>query len=270
MKKKKLSELQVTGIVICSLFEVILLVCLVGMIVTADSQPFLPMGAVVLLFMVLVGVFIFAIVRDRMLPETVQSLYGRLLGGAFTASGQRSQHRKLINAARLYAQENNRKSLEQLLELEPDCIADDDFAAVYAFMALNHSRLGDHREAVSFYLNSLAYIPGQPRLLSNLSACLTRLGRYDEAITYGMKAIELNDMDAFALSNTAYALMRAGREREAIELAERSLELNELQAQPIKVLCLAWYRLGDMQKSSCYYNLGRAKGFPAQYLDPTS
>ncbi len=268
MKKKKLSELQVTGIVICLLFELLLLVCLAGMIISADTQPFLPMGAAVLLAMALVGMFIFAIVRDRMLPETVQLLYGRLLGGAFTGSGQRCQHRRLLDAARLYAQGKNAQSLELLRKLEPHCARDDDFAAVYAFMALNCSRLNNHEEAVSFYRNSLAYIPDQSRLLSNLSSSLTRLGRYDEAVSYGMKAIELNNMDPFALSNTAYALMRAGREREAIELAEQSLELNECQAQPIKVLCFSWFRLGNMEKSSYYYNLGRAKGYPAKYLDP--
>ena len=268
MKKGKLSELQITGIGICAFFGLILLVCLIAMIVNADTQPFLPMGVVVIFCMALVGVFIFAIIRDRMLPETVQLLYGRLLRGAFTAGGQRRQHRRLINAARLFSQENYAKSLELLKELEPECKTAEDFSAVYAFMALNCSRLNDYREAVSFYRNALSHVPDQPRLLSNLSSGLTRLKRYDEAIECGLRAIELNDMDAFAMSNTAYAMMRAGREREAIELAERSLELNERQAQPIKVLCFSWYRLGDMQKSSYYYNLGREKGYPAGYLDP--
>lgn len=270
MKKGKLSPLQIDGIGICAFFELLLLLCLIGMIVNADTQPFLPMGVVVIAGMALVGVFIFVIVRDRMLPETVRLIYGRLLGGAFTAKGQRRSHRRLINAARLFAQEDNAKSLELLRKLEPECVRDDDFAAVYAFMALNCSRLNNYREAVSFYRNALSYVPDQPRLLSNLSSGLTRLGQYDEAIEYGLKAIELNDMDAFAYSNTAYAMMRAGREREAIPLAEKSLELNERQAQPIKVLCLAWFRLGDMQKSSYYYNLGREKGYPAEYLDPSS
>jgi len=268
MKKRKLSELQITGIGICGFFELILLALFIAMAVNADTQPFLPMGAVTAACMVLVGVFIFAIVRDRMLPETVQTVYGSLLGGAFTAKGQRSQHRRLFDAVRLYARQRNAASLEKLKKLEPECVRNDDYAAVYAFMALNSSRLNDHREAVSFYRNSLAYIPDRPRLLSNLSSSLTRLGRYDEAVEYGMRAIELNGMDPYACSNTAYALMRAGREREAIALAERSLELSELQAQPIKVLCHAYYRLGDMEKSSYYYNLGRSKGFPPQYLDP--
>ena len=265
---KKLSALQTSGIGICAFFEFILLVCLISMIANADTQPFLPMGAVVIVCMAITGVFIFVIVRDRMLPETVQLLYGRLLGGAFTSRGQRSQHRRLIQALQLYARKENAKSLELLRKLEPECSRDDDFAAVYAFMGLNCFRLNDYREAASFYLNSLAYIPDRPRLLSNLCSCLTRLGRYDEAVEYGLKAVELNEMDPFALSNTAYALMRAGREREAIELAEKSLEYNECQSQPIKVLYHSWFRLGDMQKSSYYYNLGREKGYPAQYLDP--
>ncbi len=228
--------------------------------VLIERKPFLSDGLVPLLALAAAVCGIVYVSRDRMLPEICQARYSKIIGLAFTSKGQRTDHRRLLNAAELYHSSRYSRSLRLLERLELRCKRDSDYAAVYAFMGLNHARLNDPAKAARFYRNSLAYKPNQDNILSNLCVMLTDSGKPEEAVEAAEKAISCNSMNPYAHGNLAHALLRCERFEEAADAALRAHELNGCLPSPVITLCLASLRMGKTAESRRCYDLALSLG----------
>lgn len=233
-----------------------------------------PKGAAPLCLFITIWFIVLGIYEIKRTPKKplytrakAEQVFGRYLGRAFVDRKKPGLRRTLLEAAAYYGSGDYDSSLARLRSLEPQCVTDREYAAVYAFMGLNHVDKKDYRLGVSAYRNSLAYDENQPVMWSNLATALSNSGRPEEGLEAALRSIELDGTDAFPYNNAATALYRLDRYEEVIPYAEKALELKSNFPQASNVLCLTWLYLGDEEKSEYYYQMSRKLGSDMKKMD---
>jgi len=88
-------------------------------------------------------------------------------------------------------------------------------SSFYNQKGLDELRIGNHMEAVDFFVKAIAIDPSQKHYYNNLAAAYIRLGEYNKAEESLQLSLSLDSGNVKALANMSVTLFHLGRYREA-------------------------------------------------------
>lgn len=180
--------------------------------------------------------------------------YQKEIGRAFSEPGQKNAKKTLLKAIALYNENRFNTSISKLNSLVKKCNNRDDFRTVLLFLALNYSDIGLYNQAIDTYLELLRHDRGCSTAWSNLGILYKKEGKQEEAFNCYQNAVLNDDNNPFAWNNLAQAYLTEGYWEKVIEPAERALSIKSDLHSSETALSVAYYALGDEEKSQLYYN----------------
>ena len=157
-------------------------------------------------------------------------------------------------------------SLKLLKELGKIASTTDERCVVLLFEALNLSDMGAGEEAIKKYETLLKYDDKRATAWSNLGILYRDRGKNDEAFNCYKKAVEYDAENAYAWNNIAQGYLAAGEWKKVIEPAERALALKANMHQAHSALTVAFFALGERDKSKKHFDLAVLHGTKAENL----
>ncbi len=191
----------------------------------------------------LITVFTGSRVRD--IPE-----YSELLDGV---SENRKLRRKMERALLCYDRKKYGKAINRLSKLVPKCANDKEKCSVYTLMGMCHADSKQHQKAVEAYTAAVNADSSDPSLWEKLGQQQNAAGMHSEAIESWLHEAELSGSER-PFTDIACVYLNEKNYENTIEYAEKALEINERCGEGYKLLCLAFYALGDKENCMKSYN----------------
>ncbi len=183
-----------------------------------------------------------------------EASYQKEIGKAFSDPDQKNGKKSLLKAIALYNENRFSAAISKLNTLMKKCKNREDFRAVLLFLALNYTDIGLHDQAIATYLELLRHDNSCSTAWSNLGLLYKKEGKQEEAFNCYQNAVLNDDNNPFAWNNLAQAYLTEGEWTKVIEPAERALAIKADLHASETALSVAYYALGDEEKSKVYYN----------------
>ena len=182
-----------------------------------------------------------------------EKTYAPYLGQAFRTD--KKSYRTLMKAIGYYNADKCQKAIGYLYQLEGICASQDDFGAVYFFMALCFEELEMEINAIESYEKLLVHKPSHSMGLSNLGLIYQNMGQGEKAEALYKRSIEADPYNPYGYSNLANHYLRVGEPELALEQARKSMQI-DLNVHPaISAAALASALLGMNGEAEEYCRL---------------
>lgn len=109
------------------------------------------------------------------------------------------------------------------------------------------------REPITFYLRTLKYAPGSPKIYYNLGTAYNAIGRYKEAIRSYKEALEAKEDYADAYFNLGNSYLALREYEEAIAAYNKALEISPAYSKAYNNLGNIYSDMGDNEKAIFLY-----------------
>lgn len=200
--------------------------------------------------------------------EVYKAQYKDVIRSAFSKPEDKKQLDKLLRAIAYFNKDDSiAKALNELNELLPLCKTNDEYCAVYTFLALSYEELFDEDEQIiEYYEKVLEYDETRSSIWSNLGRIYENIGKNEQAIDCLEKAIYYDNENSYAYHNLATAYYRVGEYDKTVEYDKIALDKNGKLYQAAAMLCLVYHQLGNSEESDRYFRIAVANGQNAESL----
>jgi type IV pilus assembly protein PilF len=211
--------------------------------------------------------------RRSLLPR----LFALALAGMLAAcsTGQSSNLKKesaaseRAEAARVHT-ELGQKYMQQgkleiaLQNLNKALAYDPNYADANTVIAVLYERIGDVKQAETYYKKAAQIKPKGGSELNNYAALLCKIGRYDEAQTYFERAIAdpFYKTPEVALVNSGTCFLKAGKTDQAEQRLRAALDRAPNDGEALFQLASVLYEKGDYFKARAFMQRFEAVGTP--------
>lgn len=201
--------------------------------------------------------------KQRKPLEFYASQYADVLQNAFAGSFYRN---KLLCAVRLYNEENLRKAVKYLLDLQTRCKTREDYYAVYLFLGLCFTDMHLYKEAIRVYRELIRSNMANSRIYSNLGYALSKEGELEMAMTNYKQALAYDRSSEYAHQNIAQLYFEQHNLEEALTWSHKALELNPKFHQASTMLAIIYAIKEQKEEADKYFHIAIANGQNADTL----
>ena len=248
---------------ILSIIYVLLLLAIIGLYifdVVVNQTPFTKnlFRTISIAFLCLVGFGRLNYSVGRKNLQVYESHYADVIRSAF--QGQFMNRNKLLCAARLFDEGNYRKALKYLGQLQKECKTQDEFYAVWLFIALCFTDSQMHPEAIQIYRQMVNNQLADSRVFSNMGYVYAAMGEPEKAMSSYKEALYLDKNNASTHVNIANVHFGRHELEEAIPWAQKALELEPKMRQAATLLAIIYSITGDKEQAEKYRHIAIVNG----------
>ncbi len=127
-------------------------------------------------------------------------------------------------------------------------------------LAILHSTVGDHKNALKLLLRAEKLAPEDPSVCNNLATTYSVMGESAKAISYFEKAVKLKPENSTYLANLGMEYARAGRGADGLEVTRKAAQLDTLTIDIPIILGDCFSTMKKFDSSDFYYSRAIAMG----------
>ena len=195
-----------------------------------------------------------------------EALYQKRIGAAFSAQGKVKYKKALLRAIADYNEDRYESAISKLLSLSEKCDTSDDYNAVLLFLALSYAESGMTDRAVDTYERLVRIYPRNSTAWSNLGLLYRQSGNHERAVACIESALDYDPDNAYAWNNLAQAYLDACEWEKVIEPALSAVRIKNDMYQAETALVVAYFALGESEKSKQYFDRAVLHGASAAKL----